>query len=103
VLSGRYKIRKQGDGYTTDAGDTFLFKSRSGALLIGIKDRKSGLAKAQGRGKARELKAYYVLKRSVTLKPRFGFFDTWRKLESRTLPALIQRAADRAIAEGNRG
>ena len=103
VLSGRYKIRPDGrGGFTTDAGDTFLFKSRRGALLIGIKDRKTGRASAQGRGKKRELKPFYVLKKSVTLRPRLGFFGTWELLERRTLPALLQRSADRAIKDGGR-
>lgn len=114
VLKGRYRIRRSGgsaSGYTTDAGDTFLFKSKRGALLIGIKERRaaysSGVAvgytereATSGRGKKRELKAFYVLKRSVTIKPRFGFFDSWDKLERSTLPVLVNRASSRILKEG---
>ena len=106
VLSGRYKIRKSGTGYTTDAGDTFLFKSRRGNLLIGIKKTKTkgfgaGVvqrAVASGRGKDRELTAFYVLRRQVRIPARFGFFAAWNTIEGSLMPKLMARAADRALA-----
>lgn len=105
VLSGRYKIRREGGRFVTDAGETFLFRSKGGNLLIGIKSR--GVAKgfigpgmpralATGRGSSRELKAFYVLRKSVTVPARFGFFAAWKKLERGLLPKLLRREVRRA-------
>lgn len=87
VQSGKFAIRRGGgtSGYTTDAGDTFLFKSRGGNFLIGIKDKHTGKAIAEGRGKNKQLKAFYILRRSVRIPPRFGFISEYKRV---TLPFL---------------
>lgn len=91
VLSGRYKIRKSGTGYTTDAGPTFIFKGKSGKLLVGIKT-----------GKRDTPTAFYVLKRSVTIKPRFGFFRSWDAIEKARIPRWLDQAAERAMGRSGR-
>ncbi len=88
VLSGRYKIRKSGTGYTTDAGDTFIFRSRGGALLIGIKGRN---------GRDKKPKAFYVLKRQVKIPARFGFIASWKTLEQGLVPKLLEQSVRKAM------
>lgn len=91
ALSGRFRIRKAGDGYTTDAGRTFIFKSKAGNLLIGIEGQE------MGRGKNKRPRAFYVLKRSVKVPARFGFFDSWKTIEKGMIPKLIDQETRRAL------
>ena len=82
-MSARYRIRRTGQKWGTAAGETFIYRSRRGNLLIGIK----------GQG----TKPFYVLKKSVEVKPRFGFFASWRLLERKLLPKLMRREIQRAL------
>ena len=108
ALSGRFRIRQQGTKFVTDAGETFIFKSKGGNLLIGIKARtKRGdfvgpsvpRAVAKGRGRNRELTVFYVLRRRVEVPARFGFIGSWKLLERRLLPKLVARETDLAFKQ----
>jgi hypothetical protein len=111
ILSGKYMIRKSGDRYVTDAGETFIFKSRGGNLLIGIKGlkRPNGegpprqVALSRGRGDAKELKVFYVLRRSVKVPARLGFFKTWKTIQEGLLPKLLEREVFKAFRGGPGG
>jgi len=87
VLKGGARLVPRGKGYqTADGAPTFVFRSRSGNLLVATRPRNGSS------------KLLYVLKPQVTLKPRLGFRETFR---SQTLPFLRQRAVhelERALA-----
>ena len=93
-LSGRFRIRKTADGYETDAGRTFLFKSKGGNLLIGVINRRTGKALSTGRGGGKELRAIYILRRSVHISPRLGFKAEFNKHTKRYIVRRIGQAGD---------
>lgn len=88
ALSGRYRIRRSGSRYVTDAGPTFIFKSKRGNLIVAVK---------QGAN----VKPIYVLRRQVTIRPRFGFFDAWAAIERSRIPAWTDQVARGALGEGS--
>lgn len=67
--SGKYRIRQRGGRFETDAGPTFIFKSRAGNLIVGVrrKNRKSFDARRD---------SLYILKRSVKIPPRLKAWET---------------------------
>ena len=69
ALSGKYRIRKRGAGFETDAGPTFIFKSKAGNLIVAVrrKNRKGFDARRD---------SLYVLKRSVKIPPRLKAWDS---------------------------
>ena len=93
--SGKYRIREKDGKFVTDAGPTFVMRSKRGNLLIGVrrKNRKKVVL-------SRDL--LYVLKREVTVPPRLRAWETAR-LDSevgrallKRLPAAIRRAEKEA-------
>jgi len=97
--SGRFRIRKTANGFRTDVGPTFIFKSRGGNLLIGVKSDKTGKALATGAGRNKQLKAIYILRRSVKIPPRLRFKQTFRKRTRKFLDQRIQTAGDEIVQD----
>jgi hypothetical protein len=88
ALSGKYRIRPVGGGkYATDAGPTFIFKSRAGNLIVGVnrKGRKKFDAKRD---------SLYVLKKSVQIPARLRAWET-AKLDSPIGTDFRRRVAKR--------
>ena len=71
ALSGSYKIRRDGRGFKTDKGPTFIYKSKAGNLIVAVK---------RNNRKKIDLRrdSLYVLKKSVTIKARLGAWDAAR-------------------------
>jgi hypothetical protein len=105
ALSGRYKIRRGGirktrSGKTrvvfkTDKGETFIYKSKKGNLLIAIK--------RTGRKKINlKRDTLYVLKKSVRVRARLGAWDAIRldgprgNAVRRRLNLAVKRAVETA-------
>ena len=67
--SGKYRIRARGGRFETDAGPTFIFRSKKGNLIVAVrrKNRKAFDAKRD---------SLYVLKRSVKIPPRLKAWET---------------------------
>jgi len=87
ALSGRVRIRRGGArSHTTDLGDTFIFKAKSGQLYIGIKGQKAPSGAPR---------AFYALKKSITYPPRLGFKRTF---ESKTRPFMNRRMRAGAVS-----
>lgn len=96
VLRGKNKLVRRGTEWQTASGDpTFIARGRSGALLV-FADRERFTAKGNIGGK---LEPLYVLKRSVKIKPRLGFFSTWKDLEQTRFPRLLRRRILREMKE----
>lgn len=84
--SGRAALRPTPNGFVTDLGPTFIFKGRSGGLFIGIKGQNI----AGGRPKA-----FYVLKKQVTIEDRLGFVETFTDRTRRFIDARLGQVSAR--------
>ena len=85
----RYKMVDTGKGWqTSDGHKTFIRQGPSGNPII--------FRVGKGKGKVKKIRAIAVLKRSVTVKPRLGFFLTWKRLE-RWRELRWQKAIDLAV------
>lgn len=81
ALSGRFRIRPAGTRhsrrggtrrvYTTDMGETFIFKGRNGRLYIGLKRKGKKLFDPKR-------DTIYALKKRVDIRPRLGAWDAAR-------------------------
>ena len=102
--SGKYKIRlgtasrsaRSGASrlrHITDAGPTFIFKSKRGNLIVGITNPKTG--KPYGSGG--RITPFYVLKKQVSIPPRFGFLKTWKQLGRRFAARRLDRAGTELV------
>lgn len=86
IMKGGARLVSKGSKYTTADGDpTFIFRSKAGKLLIG------------SRAKNGATKLLYVLRPSVTLKPRLGFAETFDRITLPLLEAELSAAAKEAI------
>ena len=104
ALSGKYKIRFGGVSravrrgrvkYQTDAGPTFIFKSKKGNLIVGITNPKTGKPFMMAGGK--RPKAFYVLKKQVTVPGRLGFVKTWKRATRRYIAKRMDRASEELV------
>ncbi len=82
LIKGRHVLRQEGGTWRTDDGPTF------------ITEDKKGRGQIAQRGDDGELRVLYFLRKSIRIKPRLGFFDTYRK---RTLPFLKNRLNNRLL------
>ena len=99
-LAGRYKIRKASGTtrsgkkkYETDAGPTFIIRSKAGNLLIGVRRKNRKAVELE-----RDL--LYVLKRRVTIPPRLKAWEL-AQMDS-PVGRKFQRRLPRAIVKAER-
>ena len=84
----RWNMVNTGRGWTTDDGDpTFIRQGPGGSPII---------FRVTGKGKGGGIEPIAVLKRSVRIPARLGFFSTWKRLE-RWRQIRFQFAIDRAV------
>lgn len=109
ALSGRFRIRpglrnlgsrsgasSSAGAFETDKGPTFIFRSRAGNLLVGIRNKSTGKT-IKARGGAP--KAFYVLKKEVHIPPRLGFRSEYFGHTRRFAVREIKQAGDAMVKE----
>lgn len=96
VVKAKYQIRigpALGGGWMTKGGaPTFIGRSK--------KDNKPYIAIREG--KRGRLKVLYFLRPSVTIKPRLGYFRTWRE-QAGIRQVILKKHLKRAVAEATSG
>lgn len=82
VVRAKFRLVKSGVWQTAGGEPTFIFRSGSAAFV----------AIASGR-KQKGIKLLYMLRPSVQIKGRLGFFSTWRALEKQRLAVMEEMLA----------
>ena len=86
VVKARYRIKEKGKGNFQAGGKpTFIWKSRKNILFVAITT-------------GGKLKLLYRLQRSSAIKPRLGFFRTWKELEAKR-GRILNKAARKALED----
>ncbi len=91
LIKGRHVLRQDGGTWRTDDGPTF------------ITEDKKGRGQIAQRGDDGELQVLYFLRKSIRIKPRLGFFDTYRKRTKPFLEKRLSKRLFRAIQAGMKG
>lgn len=99
TTGGRVRYPSAADLERTYPGQTYFARSKRGSLLLFAKGKPGAAPPKRGKPKTQLL---FVLKERVTVPPRLGFRETWRKLAPKRV-ALIRSGVDNALRAARGG